>query len=100
MEEEDLKCGLCLDFFATPVRSTTCGHNFCQKCLTDLVEASETIWLCPECRTDQTQGPTELTRNFFLERILEIFLKKTQSVKRHHVYCCVWNLRYHIISLC
>ena len=80
MEEEDLKCGL--DFFVAPVRSTTCGHNFCQKCLTQLVESSEAIWLCPECRTDQIDGPKELTRNFFLERILEIFLKKTQSTRK------------------
>jgi len=82
MEEEDLKCGLCLDFFMIPVRSTKCGHNYCQQCLIQLAEASNAILICPECRTEQGQVPGELTRNFFLERILDIFLKKTQSSRK------------------
>ena len=82
MEEEDLKCGLCLDFFVAPVRSTTCGHNFCQKCLTQLVESSEAIWLCPECRTDQIDGPKELTRNFFWSESLKYSEKKLNLLER------------------
>ena len=41
MEEEDLKCSLCLDFFESPVRITTCGHDFCGKCLAGAVQAEE-----------------------------------------------------------
>ena len=68
MEEEDLHCALCIDFFTAPVRMTDCGHNFCQQCLTVM---NETPWLCPECRNEQHQRPVELARNFFLEKTVE-----------------------------
>ena len=71
MQEEDLKCALCLDFFAAPVRMTRCGHNFCQGCLTRMVPAGNTTWPCPECREEQNQAPGELARTFFLERTVE-----------------------------
>ena len=34
--EEELKCPVCLDFFKSPVRITSCGHNYCQECLTGI----------------------------------------------------------------
>ena len=82
MQEGDLKCALCLDFFTKPVRITRCGHNFGQACLTEMIPADETTWQCPECRTEQNQAPEELARNFFLERTVENFLsaRKTMCV--------------------
>ena len=71
MQEEDLKCAICLDFFTAPVRITRCGHNFCQGCLTKMVTAGNTTWACPECRKEQNQAPDELAQNFFLERTVE-----------------------------
>ena len=33
----------------------------------------EVIWNCPECRTEQSEKPERLARNFFLERTVERF---------------------------
>ena len=84
MQEEDLKCALCLDFFTAPVRITKCGHNFCQQCLTEMVPAGEATWPCPECRTEQNQAPEEQARNFFLEKTVEKFLSMRETMCAAH----------------
>ena len=84
MEEEDLKCALCLDIFTAPVLITKCGHNFCSKCLNANFEASaadsdadsddenqSTVWSCPECRTTFYGQIEDLARNFFVERAID-----------------------------
>ena len=71
--EEELTCPLCLDFLTAPIRMTTCGHCFCQNCLGNI--ASETPWLCPECRMEQVQRPEDLARNYLFERILQNLFK-------------------------
>ena len=78
-----LKCALCLDFYSAPVRMTNCGHNFCSECLIGMVQAEdmdaeedeneEFIWNCPECRTEQSEKPQRLARNFFVERTVKRF---------------------------
>ena len=107
MQEEDLKCALCLDFFTAPVRITRCGHNFCQECLTRMIPAGETIWNCPECRMEQNQAPEELARTFFLERTVEKFLsarkticvthgsqQKLRKLTQFHMDNCLWDFHY------
>ena len=81
--EEEIKCSLCLDFFKSPARMTSCGHNYCQECLTGL---ATNPWHCPECRTEQQQRPEELARNYFLERTVEKFIESTKNI------CDVHNL--------
>ena len=81
MQEQDLQCASCLDFFASPVRITNCGHNYCQECLTGM---GETPWLCPECRTEQQQRPEQLARNFFLERTVENFIASRKNICGAH----------------
>ena len=72
MDESDLKCSICLEFFKPPVRMTNCGHNYCHNCLNDI--AVSTGWNCPECRTPQgSMKQSQLARNFFLERSVEKF---------------------------
>ena len=75
--EEELKCPVCLDFFKSPVRITSCGHNYCQECLTGI---GPIPWLCPECRTEQEQRPDQLARNFFLERTVESFIESRKKI--------------------
>ena len=75
--EEELKCPLCLDFFTPPVRITTCGHNYCQECLTMFTAIP---WRCPVDQNEQKQSPDQLARNFFLERTLENFIKSRRNI--------------------
>ena len=84
MQEEDLKCALCLDFFTAPVRITKCGHNFCQQCLAEIIAIGKDSWRCPECRTEQSQALEELARNFFLEKTVEKFLSARETMCAAH----------------
>lgn len=78
MDENDLKCSICLEFFTTPVRMTICGHNYCHNCLNDIAVVSG--WNCPECRTPQGAiKQSQLARNFFLERSLIKFREMSES---------------------
>ena len=91
MEEEDLKCNICSNFFKSPIRITYCGHDFCEECLIkvnqspmELIDSDRIlaqmgrylVWPCPECKKVQNQKPEHLTRNFCLERVIEKFKGK------------------------
>ena len=47
-------------------------------------DADEDEWICPECRTEQNQGPEHLNRNFFLERTLEKFMETRKNLCSAH----------------
>ena len=81
MQEEDLKCALCLDFFTPPVHITNCGHNYCLQCLTGM---TATPWPCPECRNEQHQRPMQLTRNFVFEKIIENYIASRKNICGAH----------------
>ncbi|XP_043943021.1 uncharacterized protein LOC122814512 [Protopterus annectens] len=70
--EEELNCSICLSIYTDPV-TLDCGHNFCQKCLENLLEIqTETngdCFSCPECRAQFTQKPV-LQRNLKLSNIV------------------------------
>ncbi|XP_054481026.1 E3 ubiquitin-protein ligase TRIM21-like [Anoplopoma fimbria] len=48
LTEEQFLCGICLDIFTDPV-TLTCGHNFCQNCITHHWDSS-TQCQCPTCK--------------------------------------------------
>ena len=79
--EEQFKCPLCLDFFKSPFRVTSCGHTFCQECLTEMTDIP---WLCPVCRTEQRQRPEELARNFGLETAFDAFTTSRKNICATH----------------
>ena len=87
---EELVCPLCMDLFTGIVRITKCGHNYCEDCLTEMLLADEDnrdyedTWLCPECRTEQTQEPEELTRNYALERSVVNYKNSKENICDSH----------------
>ena len=87
---EELVCPLCMDLFTGIVRITKCGHNYCEDCLTEMLLADEDNrdyedpWLCPECRTEQTQEPAELTRNYALERSVVNYKNSKENICDSH----------------
>merc|ERR1711953_369110 len=100
MDEEDLKCSLCLEIFTLPVKLTRCGHSFCGQCLAGMAEAT---WPCPKCRTVQNQTPEQLPRNYGLDPIVEKFKSSRKTICSTHdlkkkLYC--FKQRKHLSSKC
>ena len=89
MDEEDLKCSLCLEIFTLPVKLTRCGHSFCGQCLAGMAEAT---WPCPKCRTVQNQTPEQLPRNYGLEPIVEKFKSSRKTI------CATHDLKRNFVS--
>ena len=44
-----LYCSICDDIFRTPIRLKTCGHTFCNKCISQWEKKSHNFQ-CPLCR--------------------------------------------------
>uniref|UniRef100_A0A8C8SBL6 RING-type domain-containing protein n=1 Tax=Pelusios castaneus TaxID=367368 RepID=A0A8C8SBL6_9SAUR len=62
-------CPICLEYFREPV-TLPCGHNFCQACISQCWEGSDTDISCPQCR--ETVKPGNLRPNRQLANVLEI----------------------------
>uniref|UniRef100_A0A8C5PYW5 E3 ubiquitin/ISG15 ligase TRIM25-like n=1 Tax=Leptobrachium leishanense TaxID=445787 RepID=A0A8C5PYW5_9ANUR len=86
---DELTCPICTDIYTDPV-TLTCGHNYCQDCITrtwDNQEEGE--YSCPECRKRYRVRP-ELKRNLRLRNIAETFQethKKREEVRIPCTYC-------------
>ncbi|XP_038608699.1 E3 ubiquitin-protein ligase TRIM39-like [Tachyglossus aculeatus] len=58
----EVTCPICEDYFLDPV-SISCGHNFCQKCITFWVdESSEELYPCPVCQRLFRSGKVRLAK--------------------------------------
>ncbi|XP_060765202.1 E3 ubiquitin-protein ligase TRIM39-like [Neoarius graeffei] len=73
LSEEQLRCSICLDVFTDPL-TTSCGHNFCQSCLTQCWEKSLHCY-CPLCKEKFTKKP-KLKINTTLREVADLFKKK------------------------
>lgn len=65
----NLKCSICMEIFTKPV-TLVCGHNYCQKCVTECWTKSSGKRDCPQCRADVSSCKLEM--NFTLCDILEL----------------------------
>ncbi|KAM9120033.1 zinc finger protein RFP-like [Pangshura tecta] len=46
---DEATCSICLSFYKDPM-FLDCGHSFCQACITQCWEGSDTATSCPQCR--------------------------------------------------
>ncbi|XP_034048060.1 LOW QUALITY PROTEIN: zinc finger protein RFP-like [Thalassophryne amazonica] len=76
LSEDQFLCSICLDVFNNPV-STSCGHNFCKKCITECWETRGTCQ-CPICKTVFDTRP-ELKVNIFISEMVDQFKQKVSS---------------------
>ena len=66
------------ELYESPIKSTKCGHDFCEKCLMD-VKGNENQWSCPQCRKIHRCSISILSRNFSVERFVEKFKKQAMT---------------------
>ncbi|XP_034645017.1 zinc finger protein RFP-like isoform X4 [Trachemys scripta elegans] len=66
---EEATCPICLEYFTEPV-ILECGHNFCQACIRQFWEGSDTAASCPQCR--ETVQQRNLKPNRQLANMVEI----------------------------
>uniref|UniRef100_A0A8C5MR22 E3 ubiquitin/ISG15 ligase TRIM25-like n=1 Tax=Leptobrachium leishanense TaxID=445787 RepID=A0A8C5MR22_9ANUR len=86
---DELTCPICTDIYTDPV-TLTCGHNYCQDCITRTWDNQEEgDYSCPECRKKYRVRP-KLKRNLRLRNITETFQethKKREEVRIPCTYC-------------
>uniref|UniRef100_A0A672P2Q1 Tripartite motif-containing protein 16-like n=1 Tax=Sinocyclocheilus grahami TaxID=75366 RepID=A0A672P2Q1_SINGR len=75
--QDEFLCSVCLDLLKDPV-TTSCGHNYCESCITDCwdQEDQKRVYSCPQCRQTFSPRPA-LARNTVLAEVVEK-LKKTK----------------------
>ncbi|XP_034048128.1 zinc finger protein RFP-like [Thalassophryne amazonica] len=76
LSEDQFLCSICLDVFTNPV-TTSCGHNFCKKCITECWETHGTCQ-CPICKKVFDTRP-ELQVNIFISEMVDQFKQKVSS---------------------
>ncbi|XP_077181709.1 tripartite motif-containing protein 54-like [Paroedura picta] len=83
-----LSCPVCLDLFSPPVLLLPCTHNFCKKCLDEILIHQNCSHVngqfnCPMCRKIvhlRGRGITGLPRNTLVECILEKFKYELENL--------------------
>ncbi|XP_067314274.1 tripartite motif-containing protein 16-like protein [Pseudorasbora parva] len=105
VDQDELKCPLCLDLLKDPV-TIPCGHSFCKTCITNCwdQEGKKRVYSCPQCR--QTFSPRlALGKNTILSKVVEKLKKTKLSADSYagagDVECDVCNGRkYKAIKSC
>ena len=64
--------------FEPPIRTTLCGHNFCERCLMN-IKSDREEWRCPECQHAYSCSIETIPRAYLLEKMVEKFKAKQQE---------------------
>ena len=83
---EELTCPVCQEEFEDP-RILPCGHNYCQKCIVQLLITVGVPFPCPECRKDTvlpSNDPNQLPRAQWAVRMKEKLTKQSQQLCSEH----------------
>ncbi|XP_071315946.1 E3 ubiquitin-protein ligase TRIM39-like [Trachinotus anak] len=76
LSEDQFLCSICLEVFTDPV-ALPCGHNFCNKCITDHWDINVRCQ-CPMCKRLYTTRP-ELQVNTFISEVAAQFRQSVQQ---------------------
>ena len=77
------------ELFRSPIRTTQCGHNFCEKCLNDIFANGHLgRWACPECRQEHDCPVNSLPRCFLIEKMVEKVKKQSQASSKCEFGSC------------
>ena len=82
------------ELFQSPIRTTQCGHNFCEKCLNDIFDNGHLgHWACPECRQEHNCPVNSLPRCFLIEKMVEKVKKQGQASTECEFGSCLRHRR-------
>ncbi|XP_041651898.1 E3 ubiquitin-protein ligase TRIM21-like [Cheilinus undulatus] len=76
LTKDQFLCSICLDVFTDPV-TLSCGHNFCQKCITKHWD-SNVPHRCPNCKEMFSTRP-QLKINTFIKEMAAQFRQSAQQ---------------------
>ncbi|XP_041650853.1 E3 ubiquitin-protein ligase TRIM21-like [Cheilinus undulatus] len=76
LTEDQFLCSICLDVFTDPV-ALSCGHNFCQNCITEHWDSNVSCQ-CPNCKKVFNTRP-ELHVNTFIKEMSAQFRQSAQQ---------------------
>ncbi|XP_047434353.1 zinc finger protein RFP-like [Mugil cephalus] len=76
ISEDQFLCSICLDVFTDPV-TTSCGHNFCKRCITQHWDTTDR-YRCPFC-TEIFYTRPQLKINTFISEIVAEFRHESQQ---------------------
>ncbi|XP_041652242.1 zinc finger protein RFP-like [Cheilinus undulatus] len=76
LTEDQFLCSICLDVFTDPV-ALSCGHNFCQSCITEHWD-SNVPYRCPNCKEVFSTRP-QLKVNIFIKEMAAQFRQSAQQ---------------------
>ncbi|XP_030018318.1 zinc finger protein RFP-like [Sphaeramia orbicularis] len=75
LKSDQFLCSICLDVFTDPV-TTSCGHNFCNSCITEHWD-NNVVYYCPMCKMVFHTRP-ELHINTFISEMVSQFRHEAQ----------------------
>ncbi|KAM4631711.1 E3 ubiquitin/ISG15 ligase TRIM25-like [Discoglossus pictus] len=84
---EELNCSICLSIYTDPVM-LSCGHNFCQGCIGDVLDTQEGSggYTCPKCRAEYQERPAP-QRSLKLCNMAEHFLSTHTEQEETEIFC-------------
>ncbi|KAM3921272.1 E3 ubiquitin/ISG15 ligase TRIM25-like [Leptodactylus fuscus] len=82
---EELSCSICLSIYTNPVM-LTCGHNFCEDCITKTWMGQRRSYSCPECRAEFAPRPV-LQKNLKLCNIVEHYRSTYENPGEPKIFC-------------
>ncbi|XP_077992667.1 uncharacterized protein LOC144446720 [Glandiceps talaboti] len=89
IDDRILLCPICMDRFKSP-KILQCFHTFCEHCLTDWVKTNKGNLICPTCKQTwplPSGGATKVGNNCFMNDLLEIITKFSESTKSKCEIC-------------
>uniref|UniRef100_I3JI02 B30.2/SPRY domain-containing protein n=1 Tax=Oreochromis niloticus TaxID=8128 RepID=I3JI02_ORENI len=78
--EDRFLCSICLDVFTDPV-TTSCGHNFCKKCITQYWDVHERCQ-CPLCKETFNSRPQLKINTFISEMVAQAVETLRKDMKK------------------
>lgn len=83
IEEAFCQCPICLEQYKDP-KQLPCLHRYCSKCLHQLLQKSDRIIKCPECRKEfpvPTEGVEGFSSDFYMQNLIE-YIELNKSLEK------------------